>query len=131
MTVAPVRRNAQTAEFLDGTSAGVFRLRRCAEGHWSEPSAQVCTTCGSVDLAWAASSGTGQVVSWTVTHGRPGGDAPPPVAVLAIVQLDEGPWWWTRLEGLDPARLASGLRVRADFERADADHEAVPVFRAE
>jgi uncharacterized OB-fold protein len=128
MTVAPVRRDADTAQFLDGTSLGEFRLRRCPDGHWSEPAAQVCSTCGSVDLDWAAASGLGTLISWVVTHGRADAGRPPPLAVLAIVELDEGPWWWTRVEGIEPDAVTAGMRLRAHFERADDEHEAVPVF---
>lgn len=129
MTVGPLERDADTAPFLDGTSRGEFLLRRCPQGHWSEPSASTCTTCGWSGLAWAASSGDARLVSWAVTHGRPEGDVPPPRRVLAVVELEEGPWWWTSLVDADPDVLTPGAPLRVDFVRAAEQYEAVPVFR--
>jgi uncharacterized OB-fold protein len=129
MTVGPLERDADTAPFLDGTARGEFLLRRCAAGHWSEPATSACTACGSAELTWAASSGDATLVSWAVVHGRPDGDTPPPQHVLAVVELAEGPWWWTSLAGADPAALTTGTPLRADFVRAAEQYEAVPVFR--
>jgi uncharacterized OB-fold protein len=67
-------------------------------------------------------------VSWTVVWGRPSGDAEPERTILAIGELDEGPWWWSQLVGADPAKLAVDQRLRIEFRRADGEHEAVPVF---
>jgi uncharacterized OB-fold protein len=125
MTVAPLVRDADTAEFLDGTARGELLLRRCHEGHWSEPSAQACTTCLTPELVWSPAAGTATLVSWVVPHGPEGAEAP---AVIAA--LDEGPWWWSCLvDGVDPAVLQVGLPLVVAFERASPEHEAVPVFR--
>lgn len=129
MSVGPLERDTDTAPFLDGTARGEFLLRRCPAGHWSEPSAATCTACGSVDLDWAASTGDARLVSWAVTHGRPDGDTPPAQRVLAVVELAEGPWWWTTLVDADPAALTPGTALRVDFARAAEQYEAVPVFR--
>jgi hypothetical protein len=47
--------------------------------------------------------------------------------VLAIAQLDEGPWWWSQIVDADPAAITVG-RLTIGFERAGPDLEAVPVF---
>lgn len=125
MTVAAVRKDDDTAAFLDGTATGEFRIKRCPEGHSAEPSAGVCGRCGASELVWCAATGGARLISWTVTHARADGSN----TVLAIVELDEGPWWWTQLADADPDTLVANLRVRVDFQRADAEHEAVPVFR--
>ena len=52
MSLGPVRRDDATAEFFDGTAAGQFLLRRCPAGHYSEPQAAQCTTCGRAELDW-------------------------------------------------------------------------------
>ncbi|MCW2666851.1 MAG: hypothetical protein JWN57_1813 [Frankiales bacterium] len=127
--VGPLDRDGDTAPFLDGTARGEFLLRRCPQGHWSEPAASTCTACGSVELSWAASTGDARLVSWAVTHGRPDGDTPPPRHVLAVVELDEGPWWWTSLVAADPEALSPGIPLRVEFARAAEQYEAVPVFR--
>jgi uncharacterized protein len=141
MSVGPVQRDEATAGFFDGAAAGQFLLRQCAEGHFSEPPAAACTTCGRTELEWVPAAGGATLVSWAVSYGRPAGDEPPPRTVLAIGELDEGPWWWAQLGGREPddgaqgestpedgGGLAVGQRLRLEFRRAGAEHEAVPVF---
>jgi hypothetical protein len=58
--------------------------------------------------------------------------APGAPSVLALVELDEGPWLRTRLEGTGAtgtAWLRPGLRVTARFVHP-AEGESYPVFRA-
>lgn len=132
MSVGPVVRDDATAEFFDAAAEGRFLLRQCAAGHYSEPPAVQCTGCGTAGLRWVAASGAASLVSWAVSWTRPAGGSEPSATVLVIGELDEGPWWWTRLAGdqqPDPAELVPGRRLRIDFERAAGDYEAVPVFR--
>lgn len=128
MSVGPVQRDEATAEFFDGAAAGQFLVRQCAEGHFSEPAAAACTTCGRTELAWVPAAGGAMLVSWAVSYGRPAGDEPPPRTVLVIGQLDEGPWWWAQLDDPGGSKLAAGQRLRVEFRRADGDYEPVPVF---
>jgi uncharacterized OB-fold protein len=67
-------------------------------------------------------------VSWTVFHDPAEGEPPGKRTVLAIAELDEGPWWWSLLAAAEPEALRAGQRLRLDFER-NGDHEAVPIFR--
>lgn len=128
MSVGPVVRDAATAEFFDGAAAGEFLLRRCPAGHVSEPAAAQCTTCAATDLDWFAAGGGATLVSWAVSWSRAAAGEPPRQTVLVIGELDEGPWWWTQLDG-DREALAVGRRLRVEFRRAgDGEHEAVPVF---
>jgi uncharacterized protein len=123
MTVGPVDRDAATTEFFDGTAVGRLLLRRCARGHYSEPTAKQCTSCGSLDLDWSPAGGGASLVSWAVTWSKEGLPT-----VLVIAELDEGPWWWSQLTAADPAQLAAGIRLRVAFSRPEEEHEAVPVF---
>ena len=128
MTVGPVGRNEASAQFFDGTSRGEFLLRRCApHGHLSRPQARQCSECGSTDLTWSPASGRARLVSWVAVSAR--GEADPLAApqVPAIGELEEGPWWWSKLVGAGPDSLAEGLPLRLVYERADTG-EAVPVF---
>jgi uncharacterized OB-fold protein len=129
MSVGAVDRDPATAEFFDGTAAGVFLLRRCrVDGTWGEPQTVQCTTCGSTDLGWEPAAGAATVVSWSVVHGRPREDGSVARTILVVAQFDEGPWWWSRLVGADPDAVSTGAALRVDVERRDG-HEAVPVFR--
>jgi uncharacterized protein len=143
MSIGPVVRDEATAAFFDGTAAGHFLLRCCPAGHFSEPPAAQCTTCGTTDLRWTRARGGATLVSWAVTWSRPAAGEPPRRTVLVIGELDEGPWWWGQLagtgadhagpagNGADAAgemSLAAGQPLRIEFRRADGDSEAVPVF---
>jgi uncharacterized protein len=115
VTIGPVERDDATAAFFEGTAAGQFLLRRCPQGHFSEPAAVQCTTCATTELHWAPASGGATLVSWAVTA----------TTILVIAELDEGPWWWSQLAGSEPA---VGQRLQIAF--AQSEHEAVPVFVA-
>ncbi|MEK6443155.1 Zn-ribbon domain-containing OB-fold protein [Pseudonocardia sp. T1-2H] len=124
MRVGPVRRDEATAAFFDGTARSERLLFRCPAGHFSPPYAQQCDTCASVDLVSVAAAGGASVVSRSVAHQR-GGDRD----TLVVAELDEGPWWWSKVIGAEPEQVAAGARLTVAFERADEESEAVPVFR--
>ena len=125
MTLGPVARDADTAAFFDATASGQFLLRHCpACGATSAPQSAQCERCAATDLDWRPASGDATLVSWTVSHGRPGTD---PV-ILCIAELAEGPWWWARLEGAEPGELGIGAPLRIAYRRPAADSETIPVF---
>jgi uncharacterized OB-fold protein len=126
MAVGSVHRDAATTEFFDGTAAGQLLIRRCEDsGHLLAPQSRTCEGCRSDRLAWVPANGTGTVVSWSIVHGRDGSRT-----VVAIVELDEGPWLHTQLVDVDPDAVEGGQRVTVAFQRPDGDGgEAVPVFR--
>jgi uncharacterized OB-fold protein len=127
-----VRQDPATAEFFAGTARGELLLRRCGRcSAVSRPQARSCGRCQSANLGWVAAAGTGTIVSWSVVHARPAGGTEPPPAVVAIIEMSEGPWLHARLAVADPSRLAGGELVTVGFERPDGgEHsEAIPVFR--
>jgi uncharacterized OB-fold protein len=130
VTVGPVRRDDETAAFLDGTARGEFLLRDCrACGTAAEPQAETCPACLSADLGWRPAAGGARVVSWAVAHHRPLPDGTTPRTVLVVAEFDEGPWWWSQVVDADPEDMTASRRLRVAFERADGAHEIVPVFR--
>jgi len=130
MTVGPVARDERTAEFLDGTAAGQFLLRKCDTCQsLSAPQARQCGQCGSTELTWQPAAGGASVVSWAVTHTKPGPDGATRTAVIVIAELDEGPWWWSQVVDAAPEAVQEGTRLRIDFARASEDSEYIPVFR--
>jgi uncharacterized OB-fold protein len=127
--ILPVTRDADTAAFLDGTAVGEFRLRRSrVTGEYLAPQ-QFADSTGSDDLEWVPAAGTGTVVSWAVHRGKPVDGVQPVQSILAIVQLDEGPWWWTELVDAEPEQLREGLPVEVDFVTPDGSEETLPVWR--
>jgi uncharacterized OB-fold protein len=126
----PVRADTESAAFLEGTARGEFLIvRDRTTGEYLDPKFDVDTDPDRYERVIAA--GTGDVVTWSVVHGK-GADGPVR-NVVAIVQLDEGLWWWTELVGVDPDADLLGLKVHAEFVPTGAgEHDAViPQFRPE
>ncbi|RAY16418.1 hypothetical protein DPM19_05965 [Actinomadura craniellae] len=117
MDIGTLRRDGRTDPFFDGAADDRLVIRRCADcDRWHAPDATGCPECGGDRLEWAAADGRAELVTWAVLHGRPGpdGTAPEP-ALLALVELAEGPWLQARLDGVAPAGLRAGLPLRAAF----------------
>ena len=122
-----VHRDAATAEFFDGTGRGEFLLvRDTRTGAVLEP--QFDTTVDPERFVRTPAAGTGTVVSWSVVHHREA-DGSTSRSPVGIVELDEGPWWWTAIAGVDPDDDLLGRRVRVAFEKV-ADGETIPYFTA-
>jgi len=49
--------------------------------------------------------------------------------VLGVAQLEEGPWWWSQVNGADPHSLYEGAPLKIEFEKTGDEGEYVPVFR--
>jgi len=128
MPLFPVRRDAETAEFFDGTARGELLLvRERATGRILDPKFDVSGDPGAYERVPAA--GTGAIVSWSVVHGR-GQDGAPTKTVVGIIELDEGPWWWAEIAGADPDADLMGAQVRAGFVATGPGErdEVIPVF---
>lgn len=113
----------ETMPFLVGLREDVFLLKRCRSCQaWCEPAALWCHACRGDDLEWEASSGCGRILSYSTERRRDR------VRTLVMVELSEGPWWWTALsdEGVADVELV-GLAVR--MERSRAEVWPVPIAR--
>lgn len=120
-----VRRDDATAEFFDGTARGEFLLvKDTRTGEVLGP--QFDPAVDPERYVRAPAAGTGTVVSWAVVHQREADGSASRIPV-AIVELDEGPWWWTSVTGADPDEELLGRRVQVAFETV-GDGEAVPYF---
>ncbi|WP_228538023.1 Zn-ribbon domain-containing OB-fold protein [Nocardia sp. XZ_19_231] len=91
-----------------------LRLRRCRRcNKLFAPMTAECSLCQSWDLGWVPSSGLGFIVSSRLVHRsvtRPHAQVVP--LTIAIVELDEGPWMYTTIEGNVPPFPDSPVRVR-------------------
>lgn len=121
-------RDDHSTPFFDALAEGRLLLRRDPRsGRWHRPTA--VTASDGQPLEWSPASGTGTVESWAVVHSR---DDDP--VLVAIVELDEGPWLRTRLVDLAPGDLADGLPVRlvprvlSGPDAAGVPAEPVPCF---
>jgi uncharacterized OB-fold protein len=124
-----VIRDAGSEEFFEATAQGILLIRKCKEcGHFNEPGASACQRCRSADLAWSESAGAGEVVACGVVHKRQSSEDPARPSVVAIVELDEGPWLYGRfLHG--SMAIAPGTRVRVELtQTGKGEGEAIPFF---
>lgn len=121
--VGAVQPDGLTQEFLDAADRGVFLIKRGPAGAALEPMAQTCPETGSADLVWEPAAGGASLVSWTSVDAGEAG-----TVVLAIGELDEGPWWWARIADADPARLVPGQRLRIVFRRPAGGGHSIPIY---
>jgi uncharacterized OB-fold protein len=129
--ITPVTRDSASAAFFDGTGRGAFLIRRRrSSGEYLDPST-VTTPSDEADLEYVPASGGARVVSWSTVHTRNAVDDEPIRVVLGLLELDEGPWWWSQLVDVDPDGDLMDLRVHVDFAPSgpEPQHEVVPVFR--
>ena len=126
----PEPASAYEAQFWAALGAGELRLQRCAEcGAFRHPPRPVCAHCGAVADVWVASSGAGEVWSYTVIY-------PPTLPAFAdrtpygavVVRLDEGVFFVSNLVDCSVDELAVGVRVELALTRID-DELVLPLFR--
>jgi uncharacterized OB-fold protein len=128
-----VTRDAATAAFFDATARSEFLLVRDREtGQVLDPLTDPQLEPGRYETFPA--SGAGTVVSWAVVHERDSGGAATRT-VVAVVELAEGPWWWTQLVDAEPYLEAgtdlTAAAVEVVFTKSGPGEEAeyVPRFR--
>jgi uncharacterized OB-fold protein len=109
-----------TRPYWQATAAGELQLQRCREcQRWQHPPRGICTVCGSErGLGWQRVSGIGTVFSSTVVQR----------ALLALVELQEGPRLMTLLESADTGAALASSHVQVAFRTVTAD-AVLPVFR--
>lgn len=118
----------ESAPFWEGVARGEFLLPRCANGHWFFPPAPQCPECWSREMRWERASGRGAIFSFVIFRRsyHPAYRNALPYTV-AVVALDEGPRFLTRLVDDAPEALHVGLRVKVVLPR-DAG-ASIPLFR--
>lgn len=102
----------------------ILRCRNCST--LLAPLMSTCSSCEGSELEKVPSCGCGRIVSSKVVHrerSRLDGDFVP--STIAIVELDEGPWVYTWIDGEVPASSEQCLRV--EFTPAPTG-EQLPVF---
>ncbi|GAA4170625.1 OB-fold domain-containing protein [Gryllotalpicola koreensis] len=131
MPTYPVARDQATADFFDAAAAGRFLIvRDSVTGEYHEPQFDVSADPKRYERTPA--SGRGTIVSWAVVHERQA-DGSTARRTVGIVQLDEGPWWWTEIQGADPDADLDGRGVVVAFTQLGSDEggEVLPYFRLE
>jgi uncharacterized OB-fold protein len=116
------------APFWEGCKRHVFLVHRCTECGRAYWPASTCIDHGSSAMEWQPASGRAEVFTYTVVHHAydPSLADKLPYAV-AVVQLDEGPFFHTDIVGCDPNAVHVGLRVCVTYDAID-DETVVPHF---
>lgn len=142
MDIGIIQADDRSTPFFAAAARDVLLIKRCADcDRWLDPGATGCPGCGAADPRWEQAAGRGRLISWAVLPAAKPDSADPPdrsgapdaPSVLALVELDEGPWLRTRLERIGAtgtAGLRPGLPVTAHFVHP-AEGESYPVFRPE
>jgi uncharacterized OB-fold protein len=123
----------EVAPFWEGVRAHEFRLcrcSRCGRCYWPYT---VCNAHDDIpdfsEMEWAPVSGRGAVFANLVVHRvtDPAYAGEVPYA-LALVELDEGPLFPTRIVACEPAMVAIGQRVQAVFVDVPETGATIPLF---
>ncbi|MPZ23459.1 MAG: hypothetical protein GEU28_07925 [Dehalococcoidia bacterium] len=123
--------DAVSAGFWSAAREGRFVLYRCDDCGRNYYPATLCTQCSSnrPSMRWVDASGKGRLFSWIVMHRlyHPAFETDIPYNI-AIVELDEGPFYMTNLVDCSDQELYSGMPLEVTFERA-TDDISLPHFR--
>lgn len=83
----------------------------------------LCPFTGSTSLEWRVSAGIGTVHATTVVY--PVSGAP---FNVALIDCDEGFRLMSRVDGVDPADVRIGMRVKVSIRDGEGDEAPLPVF---
>lgn len=120
--VAPLVQGDPDQPFFDAWTADRrFLLHRCSVCGRHDWPATCCTEHGLASMEWVETSGAGMIDTFTVFHRAYVKEMADQVPyTVAVVRLDEGPYFHTRIVGIDPADVTTGMRVRVRREGEDA-----------
>ena len=126
MNICEQKRQVRTDDPGAGHSEIGLMIRRCESCRqlMLRP-ALACLQCHSHDFERVRSSGAGRIISWRIHHQAVKGNAHTVPIILAIVELDEGPWIYAAIESELPETPAG--RVRVEFRSASTTGD-FPVF---
>lgn len=95
-------------EYEKGLARGEFLGLRCKTcGSITFPPMGVCRECSGSEMSPVSLSGKGRVRTFTVVRVAPEGKTPP--YIVAMVELDEGPYVVGNLVGLNPDQVTMDL----------------------
>lgn len=118
--------------FWEGCNQQQLLLQRCGScQHIFYYARRLCPACGSTDLSWQASSGKGQVYSFSqvqVAFQGPQWQSQLPYTVV-LIDLDEGPRMLSRWVGPKGQTPEVGQRAQVTFELID--DQRLPFFCAD
>ncbi|WP_240502102.1 Zn-ribbon domain-containing OB-fold protein [Sphingomonas panacis] len=122
MEVTTTEATGPDRQYLSFLAQGKFMLQRSRRGgrpffypRVAEPGT------GDIHLEWVEATGLGTVHATTRVRVRP----PEADYNVAVIELDDGPRMLSRVEGIDAADVAIGLRVAARIVPFEDHHTVV------
>ena len=115
------------AQYQQALDEGRFVIQRCGGcGQAVHFPREVCPHCGSDELSFQATQGTGTVYAVTTVRRKAeaGGDLN-----VSLIDLDEGPRLMSRVANVPPDQVRIGQRVRARIVQEQG--QSLLVFDAE
>jgi len=74
-----------------------------------------CTHCIATDWRWVQGSGRGSLYSYSIVHKAPAPGFVVPL-VLAVVELEEGPFMFSNVVGCAHAQVRIGMPLQVQFD---------------
>jgi len=115
--------------FWAGTRREELLLHRCGlcgRHYWP---ASRCVTHGAANMAWTPSSGRGTVHTYTILHHAYTAEMATQVPYcVAVVELEEGPFFHSNIVGCPVDQIHVGLPVQVRFVVQKAGRLTLPVF---
>jgi uncharacterized OB-fold protein len=106
----------------------VHRCTACGRAYWP---ASCCIDHGAEPMQWQEASGHGAIHTYTIVHhAYDAALADRLPYALAVVQLDEGPFFHSDIVGCDPSAVHVGMRVEVVYDRLD-ESNVIPRFAPE
>ncbi len=126
-TPAPLTLGDPDAPFWTAWTNGErFTLHRCSTCGRHEWPATCCIDHGLAPMAWVDASGDGTVETFTIFYRAYSKELAADVPyTVAVVRLDEGPYFHTRIIGIAPDAVTTGMRVQVRRGAGDA----FPLFK--
>ena len=94
--------------FREGLRGGKLLGLKCNEcGGYTAPPRKVCAACGSENMDVVPLSGKGTIQTFTVINVAPEGFTPP--FVVAMAEMEEGPWLMGNVEGIEPEKTTMDI----------------------
>lgn len=115
------------AFFFEATADGRLAFQRCrACGTWWSLPAVACFSCGTREFDVVDTGGRGFVHTYAIPR-RPGVALIDDDLVFAVIELDEGVRFFSRIVDVDPAAVDFDMRVAVRFAPAETG-QMIPVF---
>ncbi|MCS5694721.1 Zn-ribbon domain-containing OB-fold protein [Desulfofundulus thermocisternus] len=111
-------------QFYEGLKEGKLLGLQCRScGAYTAPPKICCAECTGTDLEVVELSGRGEIKTFTVIRVAPEGFEAP--YIVAMAEMEEGPWLLGNLEGVEPDRAAMDLIGK----KVKVGHKVIPPVR--